>query len=117
MKDVFCFGGREFAFDIFDGDDFCRLSDALRRLKDGLGRQEGGAGPVGPLISRFFDDILGDGSARLLLSGAETDGADMRMNACTCFMDYVADRCRTAEEEIGKWEKKYLSPPGEESEK
>lgn len=115
MKDVFCCGGREFAFDIFDEDDFCRLSDALGSLKDGLGQQDGGAGQVGPLISRFFDRVLGDGSARLLFSGAETDGADMWINACTCFMDFVADRCRTAEEETAKWEKKYLSSLEEES--
>ena len=115
MADVWKYGGRELAIDVYDADGVSRLGEAARALKDGIGRAGGEKGAVGALISRFFDEVFGDGAANLLFPGAEADGADDMMRACAAFAEFVTERCRAAGEEIGKWEKKYLPAPEETS--
>ena len=115
MADVWKYGGREFTLDVYDADGVSRLCEAVRALKEGVERAGGEKGAVGPLISRFFDGIFGDGTAKLLFPGTEDGGAGEMIRACAAFAEFVTERCRAAGEEIGKWEKKYLPAPEETS--
>ncbi len=117
MADIWRYGGREFELDFFDVDDLDRLLTAVRDLKEGLEIAGDEKKAAELLVSRFFSDVLGESPAKLILSGTEADRADVMMNACACFTEFVTERCRAAEENIGKWEQKYLLPVPEVSER
>jgi len=111
MADVWRFGGREFAFDIYDADGVSRLGGAVRALKEGAEDAGGEREAVGSCVSRFFDVIFGEGASDLMFPETDENGADLRISACASFAEFVTERCRAAGEEIGKWEKKYLPQP------